>query len=67
MVWIHLGDDESDSDIDDVEGTNSDDLTVSQDTNENSSIDVSYNPDFMEMDKTYKHNIKIPLKFTYGV
>ncbi len=62
----HLGDNESDSDINDVEGTNINDLPVFQNINQDSGIGKCYNLDFMEMDGTCKHNIKIPLMFTYG-
>ncbi len=37
-----------------------------RDMNEDKSLDVSYNLDFMEMDGTFKNNIEIPLTFTYG-
>ncbi len=65
-VDINLGNDETGSDIHDVKGIKNDDLTVFQYINKESGLDLSYNSDFMEMDGTYKHNIKISLTFTDG-
>ncbi len=57
--------DESDSNIDDIEGLNSDAVSSFQDINKECVIYPSYKPKFMEMDGTYLHNIEIPLTFTY--
>ncbi len=50
-----------------LETMNWGDLIVFWDISNESGIDLSYDPDFMEMDETYKHNIEILLTFTYGV
>ncbi len=58
--------DESDSDIDDIEGLNSESVMLFQDINGDCVINPLYKLDFIEMDGTYDHNIEIPFTFTYG-
>ncbi len=48
-VDINLGNDESDSKIDDVGGNKSDDLTVFQYIHKEVGFDMSCNTDFMEL------------------
>ncbi len=57
---------ESDSDIDEVEGLNSDSVAVLLEIIEECGADESYRLKFIEMDRTYDHNIKTPLRFTYS-
>ncbi len=58
---------DADSNIDSAEGINSDAVMLIKDINGECKLDKSYRPEFMEMDGTYDHNIKIPLTFTYSV
>jgi len=57
---------ESDSNIDDIEGINSEAVALFWDINNEQVSYPSHKPEFMEMDETYVHNIEIPLAFTYG-
>ncbi len=57
-----------DSDINsvDAECIISDAVMLIDDINNKLVSDKSFRPEFMEMDKTYDHNIEIPLTFTYS-
>ncbi len=54
------------SNIDDIEGLNSNSVTLSCDINKDHVINPLYKWEFMEIDWTHVHNIEIPLIFTYG-
>ncbi len=59
--------DDLDSIINNTEGINSDAVMLIEDIKNKFVLDKSYRPEFMEMDGTYSHNIKIPLTITYGI
>ncbi len=57
---------DSDSNIDNAEGIISDAIMLIDDIKDKRILNKLYRPEFMEMDRTYGHNIEIPLTFTYG-
>ncbi len=57
---------ESDSNIDNIEGLNSDAVMLFGDINKECIMDKSYRLELMEINGTYEHNIEILSTFTYG-
>ncbi len=55
---------ESDNNIDNVEGLNSDAVMLFGFINKEHILDKSFRLEFMDMNGTYERNIKVPLTFT---